>query len=83
MELLTENQPALTCPVAHCCSGSQLCCSARLPACALVSGKAILATGNFAPLSPTKGSNTDKEVRAVSHRLFHHPPQQEHRPLVL
>lgn len=70
-----ENQPVLTCPVARRCSGSELCCSARLPAHALVSGKAILATGNFAPLSPTKGSNTDEEVRPVSHKLFHDPPQ--------
>lgn len=62
VELLGENRPALTCPVARRCGGSQLCCSAGLPACALLSGKAILATGNFASLSPTKGSDGDEEV---------------------
>jgi len=83
MEVLKENRPALICPVARHCRGSQLCCSTKLPACALVSGRAILATGNFAPLSPTKGNSSDKEVGAVSRKLFYCPPQREHTSLAL
>lgn len=72
-----EHCPTLTCPVARPSSGSQPCSTARFPASALVSAQVTLATGNFAPLLPTKGSNGDEEVGAVNHKLFHPRPRHE------